>query len=82
MLVILKTVYLIFIRSIFKDLLCVSFMNQNPLSGLNGFKIRLVHVFVPKYKQKLYSLKIELFWGIHTILWNRKSAPKCFKSYS
>ena len=41
-----------------------------------------MHVFVPIYKQKLYILKIELFLGIHTILWNKKSAVKCFKCYS
>ena len=53
-----------------------------PLSGLNGFKIRLMCVFVPIYKQKLHILKIELFLGIHTILWHKKSALKCFKCYS
>ena len=41
-----------------------------------------MHVFVPIYKQKLYILKIKLFLGIHTILWNKKSAVKCFKCYS
>ena len=41
-----------------------------------------MHVFVPIYKQMLYILKIELFLGIHTILWNKKSAVKCFKCYS
>ena len=41
-----------------------------------------MHVFVPIYKQKLYILKIELFLGIQTILWNKKSAMKCFKCYS
>ena len=41
-----------------------------------------MHVFVPIYKQKLDILKIELFGGIHTILWNKKSALKCFKCYS
>ena len=39
-------------------------------------------VFVPIYKQKLYILKIELFFGIHMILWNKRSALKCFKCYS
>ena len=41
-----------------------------------------MYVFVPIYKQKLYILKIELFLGINTILWNKKSALKCFKCYS
>ena len=29
-----------------------------------------------------YILKIEFFWGIHTILWNKKIVLKCFKCYS
>ena len=41
-----------------------------------------MHVFVPIYKQKLYIIKIQLFLGIITILWNKKSALKCFKCYS
>ena len=41
-----------------------------------------MYAFVPIYKQKLYILKIELFLGIHTVLWNKKSALKCFKCYS
>ena len=41
-----------------------------------------MYVFVPIYKQKLYILKIELFLGTHMILWNKKSALKCFIGYS
>ena len=41
-----------------------------------------MYSFVPIYKQKVYILKIELFLGIHTILWNKKSVLKCFKCYS
>ena len=61
----------------------VSFVNLvHSLSGLIGFKIRLMYVFVPIYKQELYILKIELFFGIHKILWSKISALKCFKCYS
>ena len=37
-----------------------------PLSSLNRFKIRLMQVFVQKYLQKLYILKIEAFLVINT----------------
>ena len=30
----------------------------------------------------IYILKIDLFLGLHTIMWNKKSALKCFKCYN
>ena len=41
-----------------------------------------MYVFVQKYLQKIYILKIEVFLVMHAILWDKKNSLKCFKCYS